>query len=301
MVLEGWGAPDKVPGHEWSGTVAAVGPDASGVAVGDAVIGGPDEACGECRYCKANRPVLCVGRTPPTHSDGMGAFARYIRTRASRTHRIPPGMDMRVAALTEPLAVALHGITQGRVQPGSRVLVTGAGPIGLLSIAALRAMGIDDIVVSEPGKGRRQRALDVGATKAVTPDELQVPTFPTDMVDEPVDVVLECSGHAAAMQAGLAQLVPTGTLVLVGAGMRAPRFDPNRILLNELVITGAYCYDADGWPRALDLLASGRMPTDLLIEPDDVPLAGMQQAIFKLAAGELPGKVMVAPQKGITS
>src|SRR4051794_40999738 len=128
MVLEGWGAPDKVPGHEWSGTVAAVGPDTTGVDVGDRVIGGPDEACGECRYCNANRPVLCVGRTPPTHGDGMGAFAKYVRTRGSRTHRVPDGMDLKVAALTEPLAVALHGITQSRAQAGMKVLVTGAGP-----------------------------------------------------------------------------------------------------------------------------------------------------------------------------
>ena len=85
--------------------------------------------------------------------------------------------------------------------------------------------------------------------------------MPHDMVDEPFDAVLECSGNKLAQESGLAQLKRAGTLVLVGAGISRPKFDPNRILLNELVITGAFIYDHDGFPRALDLLASGAMPT----------------------------------------
>ncbi|MGH9135984.1 MAG: zinc-binding dehydrogenase, partial [Acidimicrobiales bacterium] len=115
------------------------------------------------------------------------------------------------------------------------------------------------------------------------------------VVDDAVDVVLECSGAATAMEAGLAQLERGGTLVLVGAGMEPPRFDPNRILLNELVVTGAYEYDADGFDRALELLASGALPVDRLLEPDDVPLDETLDAMRRLAAGALPGKVLIAP------
>jgi threonine dehydrogenase-like Zn-dependent dehydrogenase len=115
------------------------------------------------------------------------------------------------------------------------------------------------------------------------------------VVDGAVDVVLECSGKRQAMEAGLAQLERGGTLVLVGAGIDAPRFDPNRILLNELVVTGAYEYGADGFASALALLSSGALPVDLLVEPDDVPLTGALAAMHDLADGTLAGKVLIKP------
>jgi threonine dehydrogenase-like Zn-dependent dehydrogenase len=129
------------------------------------------------------------------------------------------------------------------------------------------------------------------------PDELELPSIvePGRVVDGAVDVVLECSGRAAAMEAGLAQLVRGGTLVLVGAGMEAPRFDPNRILLNELVVTGAFTYDAGGFEAALDLLAAGAMPVADLIEPEPVGLDGLLDAMRALAEGRLAGKVLVRP------
>jgi threonine dehydrogenase-like Zn-dependent dehydrogenase len=124
-----------------------------------------------------------------------------------------------------------------------------------------------------------------------------VPTIaePGLVVEGAVDVVLECSGTAAAMEAGLAQLVRSGTLVLVGAGMEPPRFDPNRILLNELVVTGAFTYDQGGLEQALDLLASGGVPVDELLEPGVVALDGLLDAMVGLAEGRLAGKVLVRP------
>jgi (R,R)-butanediol dehydrogenase/meso-butanediol dehydrogenase/diacetyl reductase len=129
------------------------------------------------------------------------------------------------------------------------------------------------------------------------PADLEVPTIaePGRVVAGAVDVVLECSGRRAAMEAGLAQLVRGGTLVLVGAGIDPPRFDPNRILLNELVITGAFTYDADGFDRALALLAGGTLPVDALLEPGTVALDGLLDAMRALAEGRLAGKVLVRP------
>jgi (R,R)-butanediol dehydrogenase/meso-butanediol dehydrogenase/diacetyl reductase len=97
------------------------------------------------------------------------------------------------------------------------------------------------------------------------------------------------------MEVGLAQLVPGGTLVLVGAGIEPPRFDPNRILLNELVVTGAFTYDEGGFDEALALLAAGRLPVDDLLEPGEVSLAGLLEAMVGLAEGRLAGKVLVRP------
>ena len=98
------------------------------------------------------------------------------------------------------------------------------------------------------------------------------------------------------MEAGLAQLERGGRLVLVGAGMQFPTFDSNRIVLNELVITGSFTYAEHGFAAALDLLASGRLPLDSLIEPQDVGLGGLLAAMRSLAGGETAGKVMVDPR-----
>jgi (R,R)-butanediol dehydrogenase/meso-butanediol dehydrogenase/diacetyl reductase len=265
--------------------------------VGEAAVGGPSVRCGECVYCRDGRPSLCAGRAAVGEGGSFqGAFADYIRVPAAELLRVPEGLSLRHAALTEPLAVALHGISRAQVQPGERVLVTGGGPIGSLTIAALRAMGVTDIVLSEPAAVRRELGERLGA-RAVTPDDLVSPRSPNELVAEPFDVALECSGHAAAMEQCLAQLQRTGRLVLVGAGVKPPRFDPSRILLNELVITGAFCYDADGFDRALELLARPDFPRDLLVEPVDVGLGGLLGAIEQLGAGEIPAKVLVAPKE----
>ena len=297
MVLDGWGAPGSWQGHEWIGTIAAVGDAVTRWRPGDVVVGGATVRCGTCAMCVAGRPSLCVERDTPGIGLEQGAFATYKLSPADEVLPLPPGLDPRAAALAEPLAVALHGIHQGRAEPGQRVLVLGAGPIGALTIAALRAMGIDDVACAEPSDDRQVLAAAVGATRVLHPDDLVVPSIaePGLVVDGAVDLVLECSGKARAMEAGLAQLVRGGTLVLVGAGIESPRFDPNRILLNELNITGAFTYDHDGFERALDLLASGALPVDALLEPDDVPLTGVLDAMRDLAEGRLAGKVLVRP------
>lgn len=297
MVLEGWAPAGSWQGHEWVGTVAAVGEGVTRWHAGDAVIGGPTDRCGVCAMCRTGRPSLCAARDMPGSGLERGAFATYKLASAADLLALPQGLDRRAAALAEPLAVALHGIHQSGVRPGQRALVFGAGPIGALSIAALRALGIEHVRCAEPSDARRALAVAAGATTVLHPDDLVVPSIaePGSVVDDAVDVVLECSGKAKAMEAGLGQLVRGGTLVLVGAGIEPPRFDPNRILLNEVVITGAYTYDHDGFERALDLLVSGSLPVDALLEAGDVPLDDILEAMHDLAEGRRPGKVLVRP------
>ncbi len=299
FVLEGWGRPNSVGGHEWTGTVAAVGSAVDGWKVGDQAVGGPSVRCGECEYCRAGRPSLCVGRgSVGEGGDFQGAFADYIKVRSGELLHLPDGVSLRQAALAEPLAVALHGITRSGVQPGERVLVTGGGPIGTLTIAALDAARHHRHRPERAGRGAPRAGREARRDAASRPRSCTVPRSPNEIVAEPFQVALECSGHAAAMEQCLGQLQRTGRLVLVGAGIKAPRFDPSRILLNELVITGAFCYDGDGFERALELLAEPDFPRDLLIEPIDVGLTGLLTAIEMLGAGELPAKVMIAPKAG---
>lgn len=297
MVLDGWGRKGSWEGHEWVGRVSAVGGAVSRWSVGDVVVGGPMVRCGDCEPCRAGRPSLCLARDTPGMAPEQGGFATFKVTRESDLLPMPDGLDARSAALAEPLAVALHGIHQSGAQPGQSVLVMGAGPIGALTIAALRAMGFDDVRCSEPTAIRRELAAAVGATRVLTPEDLHVPSIaePGLVVDDAVDVVIECSGNGKAMEAGLAQLKRAGTMALVGAGMGFPKFDPNRILLNECVITGAFTYDKDGFERALALLGGGKMPVDALLEPGTVGLDDLLDTMRGLASGEIAGKVLVKP------
>ncbi len=297
FVLEGWSAPNRVHGHEFSGTVVKIGAGVTRWQVGDSVVGGPTVRCGECEYCRGGRPNLCSGRGAVSGGDWQGAFAEYMKVPELELLLLPPGVTLREAALTEPLAVALHGITRANVAPGDRVLITGGGPIGALTAAALIHRGITDVVVSEPSPVRRALCQQLGAT-VIEPEALTTPVMPDAIVNEPFQVALECSGHAVAMEQCLGQLARTGRLVLVGAGIKAPRFDPNRILLNELMITGAFCYDAGGFDDALAMLADTEFPTSVLIEPEDVGLDELRAAIGRLGAGEIPAKVVVAPARG---
>ncbi|HYZ98570.1 MAG TPA: zinc-binding dehydrogenase, partial [Acidimicrobiales bacterium] len=184
-----------------------------------------------------------------------------------------------------------------QIGPGDSAMVLGAGPIGALTVVALAARGLGTVTVVEPAGSRQALARALGA-EVVHPDDL--PTFPLwepeALAPRAVDVVFECSGRKAAMEAGLQQLRRGGRLVLVGAGIEPPSFDANRMLLNELTVTGSFIYDADGFDRALELLASGAIPSDALIEPDDVPLDRLGDALGRLAAGDVAGKVMIVPK-----
>jgi 2-desacetyl-2-hydroxyethyl bacteriochlorophyllide A dehydrogenase len=295
FVMDGWGRPGSIGGHEYSGTIAAVGADVVGWCVGDAVVAGADVGCGRCRFCRSHRVSLCEEQGDTAMAEYVGAFAEYKVAPAAQLHRIPDSLSLREAAIAEPLAVSLHGITQSGVEPGQRVLITGAGPVGMFTLAALCAQGVDAVTVSEPSEVRRDLALRVGAVAALAPESLESPAMPFLRVAEPYDVAFECSGKAVAIESALAQLGKGGTLCLLGTGAERPRLDAMRVLLNELVLTGAYTYDENGLGNALELIASGRLPTDLLIAEADVGLDDLLAAMEQLVAGAVGGKVLVAP------
>ena len=298
MLLDGWGEEGLVAGHEFAGTIAALGEEVAGWEVGETVVGGTSPKCQRCRRCLEGKPSQCENRQGSVVDGHDGAFARYVLVRAPALLRVPAGLTTRQAALAEPLAVALHGITRSGAAPGDTVMVIGAGPIGALSIAALAARGIGPIIAVEPGERRRRLARELGAAEVVAPEELEIfPGWePERIAERATHVVLECSGKKAAMEAGFHQLRRGGTLVLVGAGLDQPVFDPNRFVLNELHVVGSFVYDQGGFERALELLASDGFPTDRLIEADDVSLDGLPGALVGLVEGRYAGKVMVAPR-----
>ena len=295
LVLEQYARPGTILGHEWAGTITALGAGVTGWEIGARVVCDPVGGCGECRACRAGRPSVCLRREPPDLLEFRGAFCGAVVVPADRLLRVPDSLPTRAAALTEPTAIALHTVDLARVTADDRVLVTGGGPVGLLTLAVLRARGVVDVTVSEPSAARRERAAAIGASMVVTPDEL--PRAPMGRpVDDPYTVVFECSGHASAAEAALDQLDYAGTLVFVGTGSAFPSVNHNRVIVMELTLIGSYNYGADGFAPALALLASGDVPLDLLIEADDVSLDTLGATLLRLGAGELAGKVMVRPE-----
>ncbi len=293
MVLERYAKPGAILGHEWSGLVADA-PRGSRWSVGDRVVGNAAPGCGHCRPCRRGRPSVCRNR-PAADFDGYrGAFCTYKSVAADSLLRIPDSLPTRVAALTEPIAITLHAVRLAEVHPDDRILVTGAGPVGLLLVAVLRAQGISDITVSEPSPLRRRQALNVGAARVIAPDSLESPPVMRPATD-PYAVVFECSGNASAIEAAFGQLDYAGTLVIVGTGFEPPRINQNRMIILELQVIGAYNYDDEGFQSAVELLADARLPFDSLIEPESIPLSEVMTAMELLSRGEIASKVMVQP------
>lgn len=302
-VLEGWGLVGTIGGHEYSGVVHSVGRDVDRWRPEDRVVAGWDPGCGACEPCLAGRTALCLGQATPGTTEFQGAFAGYVRVEQQNLLAVPDGLSLRHAALVEPLAVAVNGIRRSRVAPGQRALVSGAGPIGSMTLAALKVLGVDDVGVVEPGEARADLARRLGATVVKTPDDLEVPSIaePGRIVDDAYDVVIETSGRRTAVEAGLAQLKRMGTLVIVGSGVDPPHLDPNRILLNELVVTGSFAADEVGFTRALELLTTDGFPTELLLHPDDVGLGDLLDTMHDLARGAIAAKALVDPHLEVDS
>lgn len=295
LVLEKYARPGSILGHEWSGIVVADDGGRTDRSVGDRVVFAPTPGCGVCRPCRRGRPSVCLRLPVSDMLDSRGAYARYTAVSAANTALVPDSLSLRAAALAEPTAIALHAVQLADVRPEDRVLVTGGGPIGLILVAVLRSMGVEDITVTEPVAIRRDRALAVGVARALTPGELETPPS-VGVVAQPFEVAFECSGRGQAAAQALGQLDRAGTLVFVGTGSEPAPVNQNRMIILELEALGTFNYSADGFAPALELLDGGTMPVDLLVEADDVPLEGVMQAMERLARGETAAKVLVNPE-----
>jgi L-iditol 2-dehydrogenase len=247
-----------VLGHEPAGVVVGAGPGATRHPVGTRVALEPGVPCGRCRQCRAGRYNLCPDvrffATPPVD----GVFATYATIHEDFAHPLPDHVSDTAGALLEPLSVGLWAVGKGGVAPGDRVLVTGAGPVGLLAAQVARVAGAAEVVVTDVNPHRLDAARRFGADRV-----LDVGREPVDATLA-ADVLLECSGAPAAVAAGLAALRPAGTAVLVGMGPAAEATLPVQLIQRrELTLTGTFRY-ANTYPAAVALAASGRVELDAL-------------------------------------
>ncbi len=281
-----------VLGHESSGHVVALGTEAGRHAIGDRVALEPGVPCGRCRECRAGRYNLCPDvvffATPPID----GAFANFVAIHEDFAFALPDGVSDEAGALMEPLSVGIWACRKGGVGPGDRVLITGAGPIGLLAAQVARASGATEIVVADVNPHRLEAAVPAGATRTLQVDETPLPEAGVE-----ADVLLECSGHPASLHDGIRALRPAGTAVVVGMGPEEDASVPLAFVqANEIWLTGTFRY-ANIYPTAIAMTAAGRVDPEAII----TGRYGLEDAEAALLAGrEDPRsvKAMVVPGLG---
>lgn len=266
-------------GHELSGRIEAVGDSIDPRRIGERVAVEPQRPCRVCLQCKSGRYNLCPDMeffaTPPID----GAFTELVAIQSDFAHAIPDSVTDEAAALMEPLSVGIWACQRAEVGPGSRVLIAGAGPIGVILAQTARAFGASEIIVSDVDAGRRSFALEHGATRVLDPREEAV-----DGLD--VDAFIDASGVAAAVRAGIFAVRPAGRVILVGLGNDDLSLPVAYIQDREIWLSGVFRY-ANTWPLAIDLVSSGRVDLDVLVT-GRFALADAEAA---LNAGKHPGQM----------
>ncbi|MET0522431.1 MAG: NAD(P)-dependent alcohol dehydrogenase [Jiangellaceae bacterium] len=248
-----------VLGHEPSGEIVAVGAEVTRLTAGQRVSIEPGVPCLSCEQCLAGRYNLCPRMrflaTPPID----GALCEYLAVHEAFAHPVPDTLSDDAAAMLEPLSVGIWACRKGRVEPGSRVLVNGAGPVGLLAAQSALAFGAARVVVADVSESRLALAGRLGATDIV---DVRSATLGESGVEP--DVLLECSGHPEATVAALRTLAPAGRAVLVGMGADVLPLPLPYVQNREIELVGTFRY-ANTWPTAIALAASGRVVLDPLV------------------------------------
>lgn len=248
-------------GHEVAGSITALGSGVSNLAVGDRVAVSPSRPCGRCDYCLRGQQNHCLNMRfygsamPMPHI--QGAFRQCLVAEAYQCHRVADGVSLNLAAMSEPLAVVLHAIARAGSLLGKRVLVTGCGPIGSLTIIAARAHGAREIVATDVMDAVLTKAYEVGADRTIN-----VKTHPESLAAYSAnkgyfDVQFEASGNQSAVHAGLESLKPRGAIIQLGLGgdILIPQ---NLVVSKEIEMKGTFRFHEE-FGLAVDLISQGRI------------------------------------------
>lgn len=269
-----------VLGHELSGVIVAVGSEVSGSRIGRRVAVEPGRPCLRCADCLIGHYNLCremqFFAAPPTD----GAFREFVTIPSIFAHEIPDRMTDEAAALLEPVSCAIHSTSQAGVQLGSRVLIAGAGPIGLLLIQLALARGAAEVVIVDPHEERLEAAVRFGATRTMLSGE----ATPEGLGR--FDAFIDASGAETAVRMGILSLDRCGVAVLVGIGEPDLRLPVEFILSNEIVLTGSFRY-RHTWPLAIELVASGKVDADALVTAK----FGLDETAAALQTTKAPGNI----------
>lgn len=264
-------------GHECAGTVTAVGAAVKKIKVGDRVNIEPGVPCGKCRFCLEGRYNICPDvdfmATQPNY---RGALTNYLTHPESMTYKLPDNMDTMEGALVEPAAVGMHAAMEAEAKPGKKIVILGAGCIGLMTLQACRVMGASEIVVVDMMEKRLQKAKELGAMAAVNARQEDTVARVKELLgDWGADIVFETAGSRVTASQATKLVMRGGRIMIVGtiSGDTPINFlGINR----EVKIQTVFRY-ANNYPMTIDAISSGRfdvksMVTDIY-EYEDVQRA----------------------------
>ena len=282
--------PPLVIGHEFAGHIAEIGSNVSGFEVGDFVSAEGHVVCGGCRNCLGGLRHLCqspqgIGISLP------GGFAEYVVVPKTNVWRHDPGLDPEVAAISDPFGNAVHTALTYPVL-GEDVLITGAGPIGLMAAAVTRHAGARHVVITEPNAVRRELALRVGVDRAVDPTTSSLAEVRDELgMLEGFDVALEMSGSRSAFEDILDNVLHGGRVALLGLPTEPFPIDWSRVILNMLTIKGIYGRQMfETWYKMRVLIESGLDITPVITHR--FPIEDFDEA-FATTASAHSGKVLL--------
>jgi (R,R)-butanediol dehydrogenase/meso-butanediol dehydrogenase/diacetyl reductase len=277
-----------VLGHEFAGEIVAVGRDVTELKPGDRVAASPLRGCGHCATCLAGEPAWCAD-----FALQGGGYAEFAVTSARQCLRLPASTSLDDGALVEPLAVALHGVAQSGLAAGQRVLVMGAGPIGLGVAFWARRRGAAKVAVLDLNTLQRDLAHRLGATDFLVSDADVVANVARALGGAP-DIVFECVGRPGVIAEALRHVRTRGTIVLMGLCTALDSFVPFHAVAKEVrLITSAF-FTMGEYQAALDALDGGHAPPHAMIT-DTVSLADMPPAFEALRKRTTQCKVLVRP------
>jgi threonine 3-dehydrogenase len=273
-----------VVGHEYVGVVEEIGRDVTSLSVGERVSGEGHIVCGICRNCRAGRGHLCrntlgVGVNRP------GAFAEFVCIPAVNAYPIPDGIPDEIAAILDPLGNAVHTALSFDLI-GEDVLITGAGPIGLMAVAVCRHVGARNVVITDVNDYRLSLAATMGATRPVRADKESLSDVMADLgMHEGFDVGLEMSGNPKALRDMIGAMNNGGKLALLGILSEEAAIDWNEIIFKGLTLKGIYGREMyETWYKMLAMLQSGLDVTPVITH--HLPMAEFEKGFAALNAGQ---------------
>lgn len=280
--------PGDVFGHEFAGVIEEVGAEVEGLKRGDTVSVVPLASCGTCASCRAGEPAWCAQMALQG-----GGYADYAATSARQCTKLPESASVEDGAIVEPLAVALHGVLIGAVAPGARVLVLGAGPIGLAAAFWARRMGARAVVVQDIARHQETRALHMGATGFVVDRDDPVAAAERALGGK-ADVVFECTGVPGLIAQAVEVLRVKGRVVVLGLCTRSDSFVPFAAVSKEVEILTSAFFKLQEYEASLDVLNRGAVEPRVMVS-DRVALAEVPEAFEALKTRGAQCKVMIVP------
>ncbi len=279
-------------GHEFSGVIEEIADDSS-FSIGDRVVVEPTISCGKCPACQSGHANVCktlrlIG------IDMDGGFAEYVSVPIDRLHKMPDELPASIAALAEPVAVAIHTIRKSDLVVGENVAVLGAGPIGLLIGMVAKLNGANNIFISDISPYRLEKAEELGfialdARKVDVTKEILSKTN-----GHGVDIVFEVAGSQTTANQMVEIVKTRGQIVVVSVFKQSPTIDFAKMHFNEISLTTTRCYSSDDFSTAISLMAQGKIDVAPIIS-HELPIEELEQGFLLMENPDESLKVLIKP------